>query len=113
MIEAEELAIEEINSRMAFWAREIKSVIADGKSDWPTFAQEAQRLIEQEKVSVIFGCWTSASRKSVKPVVEQNQHLLDLSDGVRGPRAVAEHHLHRRRTQPAGHSRAELVLREH
>ena len=51
-------------------------VIADGRSDWPTFAREAQRLIDQEKVSVIFGCWTSASRKSVKPVVEQKSHLL-------------------------------------
>ena len=51
-------------------------VIADGRSDWPTFAHEAQRLIEQKQVSVIFGCWTSASRKSVKPVVEQNEHLL-------------------------------------
>ena len=61
---------------MAFWAAEIEWVIADGQSDWPTFAREAQRLIDQEKVSVIFGCWTSASRKSVKPVVEQKSHLL-------------------------------------
>ena len=51
-------------------------MIADGRSDWPTFAREAQRLIDEEKVSVIFGCWTSASRKSVKPVVEQRAHLL-------------------------------------
>jgi urea transport system substrate-binding protein len=51
-------------------------VVADGKSDWPTFGREAQRLIDEEKVSVIFGCWTSASRKSVKPVVEQRAHLL-------------------------------------
>jgi len=75
MVLAEELAIQEINAS-GFLGRQIKSVIADGKSDWPTFAQEAQRLIEQENVSVIFGCWTSASRKSVKPVVEQNSHLL-------------------------------------
>ena len=61
---------------MAFWRPQIEWVVADGRSDWPTFAQEAQRLIDQEKVSVIFGCWTSASRKSVKPVVEQKQHLL-------------------------------------
>ena len=51
-------------------------MIADGRSDWPTFAREAEQLIDQEKVSVIFGCWTSASRKSVKPVVEQKKHLL-------------------------------------
>ena len=51
-------------------------MVADGRSDWPTYAREAERLIEQERVSVIFGCWTSASRKSVKPVVERRQHLL-------------------------------------
>ena len=56
--------------------RRVEWVIADGRSDWPTFAREAERLIDQEKVSVIFGCWTSASRKSVKPVVEQKSHLL-------------------------------------
>ena len=56
--------------------RQVEYVIADGRSDWPTFAREAQQLIDQDKVSVIFGCWTSASRKSVKPVVEQRKHLL-------------------------------------
>ena len=81
MIDAEVLAIEEINEDGSL-GRRIEPVVADGKSDWPTFAQEAQRLIDQEKVSVIFGCWTSASRKSVKPVVEQNAAPADLSDGV-------------------------------
>jgi urea transport system substrate-binding protein len=75
MVLAEELAIEEINAD-GFLGRRIEPVVADGRSDWPTFGREAQRLIDQEKVSVIFGCWTSASRKSVKPVVEQNGHLL-------------------------------------
>ena len=51
-------------------------MIADGQSDFPTFGREAERLIEQEKVSAIFGCWTSASRKSVMPVVERHHHLL-------------------------------------
>jgi urea transport system substrate-binding protein len=75
MIDAELLALEEIN-KSGYLGREVKWVVADGQSDWPTFARQAQRLIEEEKVSVIFGCWTSASRKSVKPVVEQQQHLL-------------------------------------
>ena len=75
MIDAEKLALGEIN-QAGFLGREIKWVVADGRSDWPTFAHEAERLIDEEKVSVIFGCWTSASRKSVKPVVEQRQHLL-------------------------------------
>jgi urea transport system substrate-binding protein len=76
MRDAEVLALEEINAQGGLLGRRIEWIVADGRSDWPTFAQEAQRLVEQHKVSVIFGCWTSASRKSVKPVVEQNHHLL-------------------------------------
>ncbi len=75
MIDAETLAIEEINES-GFLGREIEWVVADGRSDWPTFGQEARRLIDEKGVCVIFGCWTSASRKSVKPVVEQKNHLL-------------------------------------
>ena len=51
-------------------------MIADGASDWPTFARKAQELIHDRKVDVIFGCWTSASRKTVLPVVEAADHLL-------------------------------------
>jgi urea transport system substrate-binding protein len=77
MIEAELLALKEINAAGGLLGgRLLEGVIADGKSDWPTFAREAERLIDREKVSVIFGCWTSASRKSVKPVVEEKAHLL-------------------------------------
>jgi urea transport system substrate-binding protein len=76
MIDAEVLALAEINQGGGLLGRRVDWVIADGQSDWPTFAREAQRLIDQEKVSVIFGCWTSASRKSVKPVVEERSHLL-------------------------------------
>ena len=76
MIDAEVLALEEINANGGFHGRRVEWVNADGRSDWPTFAREAERLIDQEKVSVIFGCWTSASRKSVKAVVEQKSHLL-------------------------------------
>ncbi len=76
MIDAEILALEEINDNGGLLGRRVEWVKADGRSDWPTFAREAERLIETEKVSVIFGCWTSASRKSVKPVVEAKSHLL-------------------------------------
>jgi urea transport system substrate-binding protein len=76
MIDAEVLALEEIKEHGGLLGRQVEWVIADGQSDWPTFAREAQRLIKEQKVSVIFGCWTSASRKSVKPVVEENHHLL-------------------------------------
>ena len=76
MIDAEVLALEDINHNGGLLGRRVEWVKADGRSDWPTFAREAERLIETEKVSVIFGCWTSASRKSVKPVVEAKSHLL-------------------------------------
>ena len=76
MIDAEVLALEEINDSGGLLGRQVEWVIADGESDWPTFARGARGLIEKEKVSVIFGCWTSASRKSVKPVVESKAHLL-------------------------------------
>jgi urea transport system substrate-binding protein len=76
MIDAEQLAIKELNEGGGLLGRLVEGVVADGASDWPTFAREAERLIEIEKVSVIFGCWTSASRRSVKPVVEKKSHLL-------------------------------------
>jgi urea transport system substrate-binding protein len=76
MIDAEVMALQEINQNGGLLGRQVEWIVADGRSDWPTFAREAQRLIEVEKVSVIFGCWTSASRKSVKPVVEHTNHLL-------------------------------------
>jgi urea transport system substrate-binding protein len=76
MVDAEVLALEEINARGGLLGRPLEWFIADGRSDWPTFAQQARRLIEDEHVAVIFGCWTSASRKNVKPVVEEKDHLL-------------------------------------
>ncbi len=48
----------------------------DGASDWPTFARKAEKLISEDKVCTVFGCWTSASRKTVKPVFEKHNHLL-------------------------------------
>jgi urea transport system substrate-binding protein len=76
VVDATLLAIEEINQEGGLFGRQIEPVVADGRSDWPTFATEANRLITEEKVSVVFGCWTSASRKTVKPVFENHDHLL-------------------------------------
>ncbi len=84
MIEAEILALEEINARGGVLGRQIKWVIADGRSDWRAFAQEAERLIEEAGVSVLFGCWTSASRKSVRPIVEKHNHLLFYPNAYEG-----------------------------
>ena len=65
LIDAVRLAVNEINASHDFLNRSIEIVVADGQSDPTIFAQEAERLITQENVSVIFGCWTSASRQYV------------------------------------------------
>lgn len=70
------MAVEEINAKGGVLGRQIEPVVADGKSDWPTFAREAERLITTEQVATVFGCWTSASRKTVKPIFEKYRHLL-------------------------------------
>lgn len=70
------LAVEELNAAGGLLGRPIEIIRADGASDEATFAREAERLIVEERVSVLFGCWTSASRKAVKEVVEASDHLL-------------------------------------
>jgi urea transport system substrate-binding protein len=70
------LAIDEINASGGVLGKQLSPVSEDGASDWPTFAEKAQKLISQDKVAAVFGCWTSASRKAVKPVFEKNKALL-------------------------------------
>ena len=70
------LAVAEINEKGGVLGRPLELVIEDGQSDETVFARKAARLIEEDKVSALFGCWTSASRKAVKAVVEQHDHLL-------------------------------------
>jgi urea transport system substrate-binding protein len=84
MVDGELLAIEQLNANGGLLGRRIEPVIADGRSDWPAFAREAERLITQEKVCVIFGCCTSASRKTVRPVIERHNHLLVYPAGYEG-----------------------------
>ncbi|GIF00804.1 urea ABC transporter substrate-binding protein [Paractinoplanes rishiriensis] len=74
--DALKLAIDEINAAGGVLGKQITPVSEDGASDWPTFAEKSQKLISQDKVAAIFGCWTSASRKAVKPVFEKNKALL-------------------------------------
>lgn len=75
-VEAERLAIDQINKSGGVLGRQIKIVQEDGASDWPTFAEKAKKLIVQDKVAAVFGCWTSASRKAVLPVFEKENNLL-------------------------------------
>jgi urea transport system substrate-binding protein len=76
VVDATLLAIEEINERGGILGREIQPVVIDGASDEQAFARQAESLIAEAKVCTIFGCWTSASRKSVLPIVEKRDHLL-------------------------------------
>ncbi|MCX7185287.1 MAG: urea ABC transporter substrate-binding protein [Nitrosospira sp.] len=76
LVDAVRLAVEEIHAQGGLLGRPLELVVADGKSDANIAAAEAERLITQEQVAVLFGCWTSACRKAVKPVVEQHRHLL-------------------------------------
>lgn len=76
VVDAVTLAVEEINRSGGLLGRQIEMVVADGQSNNETFAREAERLITNEKVDVVFGCWTSGSRKTVRPVFEKHDHLL-------------------------------------
>jgi urea transport system substrate-binding protein len=76
VVDAELLAIEEINNAGGVLGKKIEAITEDGASDWPTFAEKAKKLIDQDKVVTIFGCWTSASRKAVKEVFESKNHML-------------------------------------
>ena len=78
--EAELMAIEEINAKggIKIGGKNLKIVPVeeDGASDWPTFAEKAKKLIDQDQVAVVFGGWTSASRKAMLPVFEAKDHFL-------------------------------------
>ena len=67
---------DEINAAGGVMGKMIEPVVVDGASDWPLFAEKAKQLLDQDKVAVTFGCWTSVSRKSVLPVFEEKNGLL-------------------------------------
>jgi urea transport system substrate-binding protein len=70
------MLIEQQNAKGGLLGRPLEAVVVDPASDWPLFAEKARELIEGEKVDVVFGCWTSVSRKSVLPVFEELNGLL-------------------------------------
>lgn len=76
VVDAEQLAIEEINNAGGVLGRPIEAIVEDGASDWPTFNEKAKKLIDQDQVVTVFGCWTSASRKAVLPTFESKNHML-------------------------------------
>ena len=74
--DSELLAIQEINSKGGVLGRKIEAIQEDGESSPQVFAQKARKLLTDDKVVSVFGCWTSDARKAVKPVVEELYGLL-------------------------------------
>ncbi|MDX1803743.1 MAG: urea ABC transporter substrate-binding protein [Alcanivorax sp.] len=70
------MMIKEQNAKGGLLGKKLEPVVVDPASNWPLFAEKARELITKDKVDVIFGCWTSVSRKSVLPVVEELNGLL-------------------------------------
>jgi urea transport system substrate-binding protein len=70
------MTIDEINAKGGVMGKKLEAVVVDPASNWPLFAEKARGLIAQDKVSVVFGCWTSVSRKSVLPVFKELNSLL-------------------------------------
>ena len=70
------MMIDQQNKKGGILGKKLEAVVVDPASDWPLFAQKAKELLEVQKVAVVFGCWTSSSRKSVLPVFEQDNGLL-------------------------------------
>lgn len=76
LVDAALMAVDDINAEGGVLHRQVQAIIADGGSDPERFAQQAQKLITQDRVDTLFGCWTSACRKAVLPVIEAADTLL-------------------------------------
>ena len=70
------MIVDEQNKKGGVLGKKIEAVVVDPASNWPLFAEKARELIQKDKVAAIFGCWTSVSRKSVLPVVEELNGIL-------------------------------------
>ncbi|QJD71046.1 urea ABC transporter substrate-binding protein [Marinobacterium sp. LSUCC0821] len=70
------MLVEEQNKKGGVLGKKLEAVVVDPASNWPLFAEKARELVEKEKVDAIFGCWTSVSRKSVLPVIEELDSVL-------------------------------------
>ncbi len=80
LVDTEKMAIDEINAAGGIEVDgkkyKIETIVEDGASDWPTFAEKSKKLIDQDEVPVVFGGWTSASRKAMLPVYESKDAFL-------------------------------------
>src|SRR5262247_4285097 len=70
------MMIDAQNKKGGLLGKKLEPVVVDPASNWPLFAEKATQLLDKDKVAVVFGCWTSVSRKSVLPVFEKSNGLL-------------------------------------
>jgi len=70
------MMVDDVNKKGGLLGKKLEPVVVDPASNWPLFAEKARELISKEKVAVVFGCWTSVSRKSVLPVFEELNGML-------------------------------------
>jgi urea transport system substrate-binding protein len=70
------MLVDDLNKQGGLLGKKVEAVVVDPASNWPLFAEKARELIEKDKVDVVYGCWTSVSRKSVLPVFEELNGLL-------------------------------------
>src|SRR2546422_1858845 len=70
------MLVDQQNKKGGLLGKKLEAVVVDPASNWPVFAEKASQLLEKDKVAVVFGCWTSVSRKSVLPVFEKDNGLL-------------------------------------
>ena len=70
------MMVDEVNKKGGLLGKKVEAVVVDPASNWPLFAEKARDLLAKEKVTAVFGCWTSVSRKSVLPVFEEPNGLL-------------------------------------
>src|SRR4030081_2545775 len=70
------MLVDQQNKKGGLLGKKLEAVVVDPASNWPLFAEKARQLLEKDKVAVVFGCWTSVSRKSVLPVFEKDNGLL-------------------------------------
>ncbi len=110
--DAELLAINEINKAGGVLGKQLEPVVEDGASDWPTFAEKAQKLISTDKVAATFGGWTSASRKAMLPVFERNKALLYYPVQYEGLEASPYIFYTGRHDEPADHPRPRVPAGE-
>ena len=89
--------IEEQNKKGGLLGKKLEAVVVDPASNWPLFAEKARELISQNKVSAVFGCWTSVSRKSVLPVFKELNSVLFYPVHTKARRASATYSTRARR----------------